>query len=168
MGNVKQGKRKDTAPPFVWIDKSLFFSAARKELSSSAYVVYTCIRSKTIGQLNETACNENIKYAYSSLVKDTGLSIGTVRKCLIELENLGFIDLHEQGGLKSGGKSCNVYRLSMRFRDYGTDKFIAGILKIQHGLREHCGFAPMHKKKQIAPIKNRADSLLKIERTAAL
>ena len=111
MGKVKQGKRSNKTPRFIWIDRSLFLSAARKELSSSAFVVYTCLRSKTFGELNEAICKENITYAYSSLVKDAGLCIQTVRNALIELENKGFIDLKEQGGLKSGGKSCNVYRL---------------------------------------------------------
>jgi len=128
------------------IDKELLYSPARKDLSYSAYVIYNFLRSKTIGTLS-AAIDIDIKYSYSNLVKDSGICIETVRTCIIGLENKGFIDLKEQGGLKSGGKSCNIYRLSMRFLNYGTAKFEPGTMKKQHGLRTHCGFAAMHNKK---------------------
>jgi hypothetical protein len=123
-------------------------------LSGSALKIYCVLRTKTYGTL-PAACDWDISLPYSIIIKDTGLSNQTVRNGVVELENLGFIDLIEQGGLKSFGKTCNIYRLSMRFQDYGTPKFKSGIMKKYPGSKPGCGFSKMHEKRK-ATIETRA------------
>jgi hypothetical protein len=85
--------------------------------------------------------------SYSLIVKVTGVSISTVRTSLVSLENLGFIDLVKQGGLKSGGCSMNVYAISKRYMKYGTDEFKKGTWKKQKGVYDR-GFGLQWKNKQ--------------------
>ncbi len=167
MGKSKDPKRRTNERVLLIEKDSLLYGHAFKALTGSAYKLYSILRAKTYGTL-PGACGEDIKLPYSILVKDTGLSIQTVSSCLIELENMGFIDLIERGGLKSGAKSCSIYRLSMRFRDYGTDKFKPGEMKKLKGVRRHCGFAVMHARKQKSPIKTRAVPLHKLERSMGI
>ncbi len=157
MGKWKRPKKRSGERVMLTEKDGLLYTAAFKALSGSAFKLYCVLRAKTYGTL-PGACDEDIKLPYSILVKDTGLSIQTVSSGLIELENMGFIELIDRGGLRSGGKHTSVYKLSMRFRDYGSDKFQPGNMKKLKGAKSYCGFAAMHKK-QKAPMKTRAESL---------
>jgi len=128
------------------IDKTLIESDAFKQLKGTAFKVYTFLRSKAYGDLM-AASGKRIPMAYSTIVKVTGISISTVRDSIIKLENMGFIDLIEQGGLKSGGYSMNVYAISMRFKKFGTDEFENGTMKKQTGVYDF-GFGRQWKNKK--------------------
>lgn len=111
--------------------KELLQSEAWQSLNGSSVKVYLFFRSKTIGPLRgTTATAKPIKTPYSIIAGDTGLSRQAVRNAIIELENKGFIDMTEQGGLKSGGYSMNTYALSTRFYKWGQPGlFEPGLLK---------------------------------------
>ena len=130
-------------------------SKAWKKLNGSAVKVYLLFRLQEKVFI-EAVGKKEIKISYSTLVKETGLSLQTIRNSIIQLENLGFLDQLEQGGLKSGGYSMNTYRLSRRFCKYGTSLFEEGDLKKTHNTGR--GFELMHqkKKKQKPIIKSRA------------
>lgn len=128
-------KKRAKAPPFVMLEKrQLLASPAWMKLNGASVKVYIFLRSKTYGSLaNSDTLRTEIKIPYSILSKDTGLSRQSVRNSLIQLENLGLIDLKVQGGLKSGGYTANVFSLSARFEKYGSDKFVRGRLKKREG-----------------------------------
>jgi DNA-binding transcriptional ArsR family regulator len=168
-GQRKKHQSRKTKESFLLIEKSrLLYTSVFKDLLGNALKIYLLLRAKTYGALSGGAYEENITLPYSILVEDSGLSIGTVRKALVELENKGLIDLKKQGGLKSGGKSSNIYRLSMRFEKYGEDDFQPGTMKILKGKMNHCGFAVFQSRKQSVPIKTRARLLYKVKRKKAL
>jgi DNA-binding transcriptional ArsR family regulator len=165
-GRFRSEKLKES---FLLIEKkSLLYTQVFKGLHGSALKIYLLLRAKTYGALSRGAYEEDITLPYSILVEDSGVSIGTVRKALVELENKGLIDLKKQGGLKSGGKSSNIYRLSMRFEKYGEDDFQPGTMKILKGKMNHCGFAVVQSRKQSVPIKTRARLLYKVKRKKTL
>ena len=100
---MRRKYKKDKLPAFVPLEiRMLLQSEAWKKLSGSAAKVYIFLRSKAFGPL-QRAMQVEIKIPYSIIEADTGLSRQTVRNAIVELENKGFIDLIEQGGLKSGG-----------------------------------------------------------------
>jgi DNA-binding transcriptional ArsR family regulator len=168
-GQRKKHQSRKTKESFLLIEKSrLLYTSVFKDLLGNAIKIYLLLRAKTYGTFNQGAYEKDIKLPYSILVKDSGLSIGTVRSALIELENKGLIDLKEQGGLKSGGKSCNIYQLSTRFKKYGDDDFQPGTMKKLKGKMNHCGFAVFQSRKQSVPIKTRARLLYKVKRKKAL
>jgi DNA-binding transcriptional ArsR family regulator len=128
--------------------KDLLKSTAYESLNGSAVKVYIFFRGKAVGPLRDNTkyvpLDKEIKAPYSIIIEDTGLSRGTVRKALLELENKGFIDLVKRGGLKSFGFTSSVYKLSTRLIDYGKELFKPGKIKKEKGLDDR-GFAKVHK-----------------------
>jgi hypothetical protein len=53
-----------------------------------------------------------------------GFPISTHHRTILKLMAHGFIDPVAKGGLKSEGRSCNRFRLSERWRKYGTPEFM--------------------------------------------
>ena len=151
------GKRKTTAPPFTWFDELIRKSPAWLSLSRIAIQVYLFLRSKTIGPISGDAVNKDIKKPYSIIAKETLLKRQQVRDALLELDGKGFIDLVTQGGMKSGGYSMNVYRLSKRFLNWNTTDFKAGTMKREKNVQDR-GWGAWHKhkasmKKHTAPVR---------------
>jgi DNA-binding transcriptional ArsR family regulator len=145
------------SPSFVMLEKKdLLKSKAYKSLKGSAVKVYIFFRGKAVGPLRDSTkyvpLDKEIKAPYSIIIEDTGLSRGTVRKALLELENKGFIDLVKQGGLKSGGYTSSIYKLSTRFIGYGKDTFESGKMKKEKDV-DYKGFGKVHK--QRSSIKSR-------------
>jgi hypothetical protein len=128
--------------------KDVLKFTAYKSLNGSALRLYIYFRSKAIGPLKDVAkycpLDKEIKAPYSIIKEDTGLSQQSVRNAGIELENNGFIDLVSQGGLKSGGYTSSIYKLSTRFFNYGKDTFESGKMKKEKGTDDR-GFAKVHK-----------------------
>jgi hypothetical protein len=133
----------------------LIGTQAWKELTGASIKVYIFLRSKTYGSLRdpETVRGE-IKVPYSIMGKETGLSRQSVRNAILQLENLGFIELKEQGGLKSGGYGTNIYTLSLRFSRYGTSMFEKGQLKKEQNVTDR-GFGKVWEKRKQRPILKR-------------
>jgi len=159
----KYKKKKSLA--FVMLEKKLLLqSRAWKELTGSAVKVYIFLRSKTAGPLSGTKTysptNSDIKIPYSIIASETRIARQSVRNALIELENKGFIDLAQQGGLKSGGYTMNTYRLSIRFFLWETPEFKTGNLKKAKNVKDR-GFGKWRDmqaaQKQEASTKNRLE-----------
>jgi hypothetical protein len=148
-------RNKTISPPFVMIEKrELLQSVAFKKLKGSAFKLYVVLRAKTLGHINQ-AIHSEINLSYTTMTRDTGLSRQTVRNALIELDTLGFIDLTQQGGLRSGGYSTNRYKLSLRFYKYNLSDFKKGTLKKGKNV-DYSGFGKAwKKKKQNTRIENR-------------
>ena len=80
-----------------------------KKLTPSAKVLYLTMKMEWKGNGNE------IEIPISQLADKSGLSKRTVQRCIVELENSGFINTVTHGGLASGGKISNRYSFSARW-----------------------------------------------------
>jgi hypothetical protein len=140
MGNQQKFSRRTKSPPgFAMIDADVLKSAAWKHLNGSAAKLYVLLRSKTFGPLNNAIKNP-LKISYEAMISGTGLTRQTIRYNLIALENLGFIDFKQHGGLKSGGLSSNEYVISQRFLKYDTPLFQKGAERKHPGYKDR-GFS---------------------------
>ncbi len=144
-------KKKDKSLPFVMVEKWIMNTSAWKELKGSSVKLYLFLRSKTCGDV-DTAKTKIFEMPYSIMEKEAGLARSTIRNSLIQLENMGFIDLITKGGLRSGGLSCNEYAMSKRFINYKKDNFEKGEMKKEKGVFGW-GFGAGWKKKQKASMK---------------
>jgi Fic family protein len=100
---IASKKDRRTEEKFAMIETDVLMETeAFKKLKGSAFKVYAFLRSRVYGDV-WTVCGIEIPLSYSLIEKITGLTTQTVRNALISLENLGFIDLVKQGGLKSRG-----------------------------------------------------------------
>jgi len=61
-------------------------------------------------------------FSYSEGIK-LGFASATFSTVIKELVDKGFIDPVDKGGLRSDGKSYNLFKLSERWRRYGTNEF---------------------------------------------
>jgi len=104
-------------------------------------------------------CKKDLKLPYSIIAKETALSRQQVRDALLELDSKGFIDLATQGGLRSGGYTTNIYRLSLRFFAYGTPDFKEGTMKKAHNVK-HSGWGA-YRAKQLTSTQNRTAPIRK-------
>jgi hypothetical protein len=136
-------KKKPKTLPFVMLEHEIWQSTAWKKLNGSSVRLYIFIRSEAWGRFND-ARTKIIKVSYSEMEKATGLSTQSVRKAIVQLENIGFIDFVEQGGLKSAGYSKNRYKLSIRYLKYDMHGFEKGKLKEAHNITDR-GFG-QHKR----------------------
>lgn len=65
--------------------------------------------------------NNEIVFTYEQAKRQYGISYGAFRDAIDELRNKGFIDIAESGaGLY---KSANLYRMSDRWKLYGTEDY---------------------------------------------
>lgn len=115
--------------PYIMID-----SPAWQSLSSNAIKVYIQLMRKCNGNNDD-----NLSLTYNEM--NGILAPATLRKCLTELVENGFIDLKRQGGLQ---KQCNIFAKSERWKEYGSDSF-------EHRSHEkwnYGGFAEMWKKRR--------------------
>ena len=62
--------------------------------------------------------DDNLSLTYNEM--KAALAPATLRKCLTELVEKGFIDLVRQGGLQ---KQCNIFGKSDRWKDFGKESF---------------------------------------------
>ncbi len=57
--------------------------------------------------------------------KKKGISHSSFSRAITQLIETGFIDCAAKGGLRNEGKSYSYYRLSRRWKDFGTERFIS-------------------------------------------
>ena len=109
MGNDRERMRRRGLPPFLRIDHKIFDNGDFKSLSSSAKVVYMCIRRK------ENGFNANKIICPYSFFQENGIASGsTIHKALTELDTAGFIDIVSKGGLF---QQPNIYSLANRWKN---------------------------------------------------
>ena len=122
--------RKPRTSPLTWIERALLKSQAYGSLRSpTAFAVLAIFWTKRqfakVGRAGKRRWivinNGEITFSYKEARTKLGISDSAFRNAIDELRNKGFLDIAETGmGLY---KSCNLYRLSDRWKQYGTDKF---------------------------------------------
>lgn len=121
----KRGKRKDQCPPFVMLPWEVLNSPAHKALPFSARSALPYFLGKPKCKLNSlTAFTTVFEFSYSEAQRH-GFSRGTWSNVIRNLVAKGFVDPVEKGGLRGEGYSGNLFRLSHRWRDYGTSAFVS-------------------------------------------
>ena len=98
---------------FIPLTHNMIESEAWRSLSGNAIKVYIMLLRKRNG-----ANDRDLSLTYREL--QGYLSVATFRKCMIALVEAGFIDLVRKGGLQ---KQCNIFGISERWKDYGTEGF---------------------------------------------
>lgn len=125
-------KAKNKLPPFVPMLWSILNSAAYRDLpyaSRSALIYFQGkVQAKDeIGNYIPYRSLERYKvefhFSYGE-AKRYGFAAATFAKCIRALVLKGFIDPVAKGGLRGDRRSYNYFKLSLRWIDYGTDKFV--------------------------------------------
>ena len=120
-------KRKEPS----WLDDSKGFVAITYEMmDSQAFQELTGTGLKTLILLtrkNKTKHPiERFKYQFPFTYPEAKKNkIGNASFCraIKQLQRVGFIDIVIKGGLRGVSKYCNYYRLSQRWKKYGTHEF---------------------------------------------
>jgi hypothetical protein len=115
----RRKQHKERLPPFIPITHQQLESAAFKALSGNAaklypYFIRACVRCCK-GKPDTTT---QFDFTYGEAVK-LGFARNTFSRCLKELNQNGFIDWVEVGGLRGVGHSNSKYRLSDRWALWG-------------------------------------------------
>lgn len=118
MGKSRHSQ-KERLPPFVPIFFDELDSTAYRALSANAAKLLTyfkriCVKA-TKGKPNETTL---FGFTYTEAVK-YGFARRTFSRAVQDLQQRGFIDIAEVGGLRGAGHSCSQYKLSKRWVTYG-------------------------------------------------
>jgi len=122
----KNGREdKIRLPPFVPILLDEIKSQAFGELLPTSLKVY-CHFKRIAGLLkakSKGTFNGLFDFTYSE-AKQYGFSTKTFSNCIADLNNKGFIDIVDSGGLRGNCHSNAKYKLSERWRDYGSKNFL--------------------------------------------
>lgn len=125
-GGTSVAKRRRSAnalPPFVPLTWEMLNSLAYKELSPAAGKCLPYFLGKVKGKWNAPErYTSDFSFVYGEAQR-YGFTRPTFARVIRELIGCGFIDGVDRGGLRGEGKSCNLFRLSRRWVDYGTAKF---------------------------------------------
>ena len=125
MSGVKRFKKSKRLPPFTPILNAELRSRAYQELTGNAAKVYPYFK-KIHGILKKKSgdnYNGIFDFTYTEAEK-YGFARQTFKRSIDNLIGNGFIDIVKQGGKRGCGMSNSKYRLSERWRDYGTSAFI--------------------------------------------
>lgn len=119
------GYKKDSnrLPPFVALTWKMLNSPAYKELNHSSAKALPYFLGKIKGTYNDPQ-RYLIEFIFSySEGKRYGFSPATFSKSIKELMSMGFIDPVDKGGLRSDGRSYNIFKLSKRWENFGRKDF---------------------------------------------
>jgi len=123
MAHYKRDKENKRLPPFVPMPWHTLNSKAYVDISPSAAKALPYFLGKYKGPYNDHQ-RYLLEFSFSySEGKRYGFSPSTFSKVIQELVRKGFIDPVDKGGLRSDGKSYNLFRLSQRWQKYGKDDF---------------------------------------------
>lgn len=136
MDAANSNDRKHKLKREVRIEAEMFYSEPFKALSASAMrTLMRCLQKRT-WEKHRRHGEKKIKYIDGDFIFPYGeaesLGIGTTQfwKNVTLLIELGFIDLAYQGGRYQRDqheKDYSRYRLSDRWRKYGTDNFVKSV-----------------------------------------
>ena len=122
MSSVKKLKDK-RLPPFVALPWAMLNVEAYKSLRHPAGKALPYFWGKPRAPFNNPAqYDTTIHFPYKEGQR-YGFSPGTFSKVIRELVAKGFLDPVEKGGLRSHGKSYNLFKISNRWEKYGSDEF---------------------------------------------
>lgn len=116
-------RRSNRLPPFVALTWEMLNSKAYKDIPPSAGKELPYFLGKV-----KTAYNDSQKYLieFSFSYREAnkyGFATTTHHRTICALIEKGFIDPCDKGGLRSDGKSYNLFRLSRRWEKYGSKDF---------------------------------------------
>ena len=119
-----KNRNRNSFPPFVALTWEMLNSKAYRDLPASSGKALPYF----LGKVKVKVYNDPQKYLieFSFSYKEAnryGFAIATHHRIICELIEKGFIDPCDKGGLKSDGKSYNLFRLSRRWEKYGTKEF---------------------------------------------
>lgn len=116
-------KSSNKLPPFVALTWEILNSKAYKDLSPSAAKVLPYFLGKPKFNYNDPQrYREEFSLSYREANK-YGFAIGTHHRNLTVLIEKGFIDPVDKGGLRGLGRSCSLFTLSWRWKEYGRPGF---------------------------------------------
>lgn len=114
---------KNKLPPFVALLWGLLNSKAYIELPPSAGKILVYFLGKPrLTPRDPRYHSTTFVFPYSE-AKRYGFAKKTYSDIIKDLVRLGFIDPVVKGGLRSGGKSMSVFKLSERWKKYGRADF---------------------------------------------
>jgi hypothetical protein len=116
-------RKKNKLPPFVPLVWALLNSKPYKELSFAAAkaLPYSIGKIKLLYN-DPDRYNNEFSFSYKE-GKRLGFAPSTFHKVICQLVEKGFIDPVDKGGLRSDGKSYNLFKLSRRWENYGRPDF---------------------------------------------
>ena len=118
-----KGKRGNRLPPFVPLTWDMLNSKAYIDLPASAGKALPYFLGKVKCSFNDSQ-RYLMEFSFSySEGKRVGFASGTFSNVIKALVRKGFIDPVDKGGLRSDGKSYNIFRLSRRWEKYGNADF---------------------------------------------
>lgn len=120
------GTKKRTGnrlPPFVALTWEILNSKAYKDLPASAGKALPYFLGKVQTSFNDPQRYDiEFSFSYTEATR-YGFATTTHHRTICELVGKGFIDPHDKGGLRSNGKSLNLFTLSRRWEQYGKAGF---------------------------------------------
>ncbi len=126
MGLRNRKNQKDRIPPFVATTYEILNSIAYKDLPPSAGKALPYFLGKVKAKVPYKDANyyrTEFSFSYTEGLR-YGFSLSTFSKIIQALVKYGFIDPVDKGGLRGTGLSYNMFRLSTRWMDYNTPRFV--------------------------------------------
>lgn len=103
-----KGRRKKAAP-FVMMSKNMVGCPAWRKMSGSALKVYCVVDCRFKG-----ANNGQISLSVREAAEASGLAVGTARRALAELQELGFIKCHMKGSYSLKIRHASEWEITSR------------------------------------------------------
>jgi len=120
----KKNNSKLALPPFVPLTWAILNSQAYKSMTFAARAMLPYF----IGRPNLNIRSDlYLKTEFSISYREAltyGCSTRTYTRVIEDLMRKGFIDPVDKGGLRGWGLSCNVFRMSDRWKQYGKKEFV--------------------------------------------
>jgi hypothetical protein len=121
--NRRPRKDKNRLPPFVPLTWDMLNHKAYIELPPSAAKALPYFLGKVKVKNGDLQKYSNeFQFSYREAQK-LGFALATFSKIIGNLIKHGFIDPVSKGGLRGKGKSCNIFKLSERWRSYDKSDF---------------------------------------------
>jgi len=129
----RRDRKGESLPPFVPMTWQLLNSDAYKALSyaSRAMLPYFIGKpeysdGKKINLRSDLYFKTKFTFSYREAVK-LGCTTRTFTRVIEDLMRKGFIDPIDKGGLRGGGLSYNVFKMSDRWKQYNKKEFVEAI-----------------------------------------
>lgn len=124
MGKKKTDKQKLALPPFVPMTWALLNSMAYKQLTFAARAMLPYFIGKpNVNIRSDLYLKTEFSISYREAI-NYGCSTRTFTRVIEDLMRKGFLDPVDKGGLRGMGLSCNVFRMSDRWKGYGKPGFV--------------------------------------------
>lgn len=124
---MKKGRKKHSGSSwisgcFVVITNEMIASRAYRKLTGTAIKVFIlCMRKvKEIDRVDRFKAIFALTYAEA---KKEGIAAASFWRAMAQLQEVGFIVCYMKGGLRCDKKTPTTYRLSLRWKQFGTPAF---------------------------------------------